>query len=102
MYQAKTLRRMRPETRKIAKIANGLELEIRRLKRAIAAVESLEFDSRALRNGKALGAMSSKHGDGTEDLLHWPPCPECGETLRFRKGTGVFCPTEGCKFERAS
>ena len=48
MYQAKTLRRMKPETRKLAKQANQAELLTRRLRATVDRLAILELDSLAL------------------------------------------------------
>lgn len=43
MYQSRTLRRMRPETRKLAKLANEMEVTLKRVKRFLETVEELEM-----------------------------------------------------------
>lgn len=48
----KTLRKMSPVARKLAKMVNEVKSLERRLKNLIAVVESLELDSNALRNTK--------------------------------------------------
>ena len=87
---------MKPETRKLAEIANGLELQLGRVKRMVEKVGEIELESRALRNGHDLAFGSSKRGDGSTELFHWPPCPGCNEALRFVKGAGVFCNNDPC------
>ena len=48
MYKKKTLRRMKPITRRYARIINDLDGVIRRLKNLTDDISRLEFDSRAL------------------------------------------------------
>ena len=50
MFQGKTLRRMTPKTRKLAKEYNALELTLRRMKKQVEAMAELERDSIALWN----------------------------------------------------
>lgn len=49
-YRKATLRRMLPETRKVAKLINDLDSVSRRLKNVIPDLQRLEGDSRALWN----------------------------------------------------
>lgn len=51
-YRRKTLRIMRPETRKVAKLINELESTITRLKHALPEINDLEFRAKALDNAK--------------------------------------------------
>jgi len=46
-YRKKTLRRLTPEARKLAKLIGELESVSRRLKSLVPAVERLEIDTRA-------------------------------------------------------
>lgn len=57
-YRTKTLRRLPPTTRRVAKLINAQESVTRRLKNLLPAIERLELDSRALFNMEAhhLGA----------------------------------------------
>ena len=48
MYKKKTLRRMKPITRRYARIINDLDGVIRRLKNLTVEIDRLEFDSLAL------------------------------------------------------
>ena len=50
MYKKKTLRRMKPITRRYARIINDLDGVIRRLKNLTNDIARLEFDSQALLN----------------------------------------------------
>jgi len=52
-YRRKTLRTMRPETRKVAKLINELESTITRLKHALPEINDLEFRAKALDNAKS-------------------------------------------------
>lgn len=47
MKKARTLRRLPPETRKLAKILNDMELATTRLKRQLDKLASMEADNRA-------------------------------------------------------
>ena len=47
VYQSKTLRRMPPETRKLAKLINEADSVVRRLKNRIPEIAQLERDSMA-------------------------------------------------------
>ena len=49
-YRPKTLRRMAPETRKVAHLINEIDSISRRLKNLLPEIASLEHDSRALIN----------------------------------------------------
>ena len=46
-YQKKTLRRMRPKTRAMAKIINEFEKELRKMKKMVEVMDELEADSTA-------------------------------------------------------
>ncbi len=48
MYQAKTLRRLPPRTRALARSINALELETRRLKKMVEPMRQMENDQKAL------------------------------------------------------
>jgi len=52
VYKKKTLRRMKPITRRYARIINDLDGVIRRLKNLTEDIARLEFDSRALHNAQ--------------------------------------------------
>lgn len=49
-YKSKTLRKLQPETRKIARLINELDSVTTRLKNLLPKVAELELDSRALTN----------------------------------------------------
>ncbi len=53
-YRKKTLRTMSPTARKVARLAGELDSVSRRLKNLIPELQSLELDSQALKNAKAL------------------------------------------------
>jgi len=48
VYQSKTLRRMPPETRKLAKLVNEADSLVRRLRNRVPEIAQLERDSIAL------------------------------------------------------
>ena len=48
VYQSKTLRRMPPETRKLARLVNEADSLVRRLRNRIPEIAQLERDSIAL------------------------------------------------------
>lgn len=56
MYTKKTLRKLSPKTRELARTINTLELEVKRLKRFLEAVERMELDSKALFSRQAYEA----------------------------------------------
>jgi len=69
MFQSKTLRRMTPKTRKLAKECNTLEVTLRRMKKQVAVMAELERDSIALWNqNKARRRDEVK----PEDIEGWP------------------------------
>lgn len=47
VYQSKTLRRMPPETRKLAKLINEADSLVRRLRNRVPVIAQLERDSMA-------------------------------------------------------
>jgi uncharacterized protein (UPF0335 family) len=53
-YKKKTLRRMSPTARKVARLAGELESVARRLKNLIPELQSLDLDSKALANARAI------------------------------------------------
>uniref|UniRef100_A0A6H2A4D4 Uncharacterized protein n=1 Tax=viral metagenome TaxID=1070528 RepID=A0A6H2A4D4_9ZZZZ len=53
-YRKKTLRTMSPTARKVARLAGELDSVARRLKNLIPELQTLELDSRALANAKAI------------------------------------------------
>ena len=53
-YRKKTLRTMSPTARKVARLAGELDSVSRRLKNLIPELQSLELDSQALKNAKAI------------------------------------------------
>ena len=64
MFQSKTMRRMTPKTRKLAKEYNALELILRRMKKQVEVMAELECDSIALWNqNKARSRDEVKRGD---------------------------------------
>lgn len=52
MFKAKTLRRLPPETRELARLLNELDSVTRRLKNRVPKYVQLEAESRALWNRK--------------------------------------------------
>ena len=79
MYTKRTLRRMQPETRRLAKIANGLELELKRLKRGVDA---------AAERDKAYSAWQREVAD-----LPGVSCQVCGGP-QDRTGACSTCTTD--------
>jgi len=53
-FRRKTLRTMSPTARKVARLAGELDSVSRRLKNLIPELQSLDLDSRALQNAKAI------------------------------------------------
>ena len=62
----RTLRRMSPVARKLAKLANEAESLATRLRNLIATVESVEADSRALWNQNKFKAEKQDEGEAFE------------------------------------
>ena len=62
VYQSKTLRRMPPETRKLARLVNEADSMVRRLRNRVPEIAQLERDSIALY--KRRDAEKAK-GDGS-------------------------------------
>lgn len=58
MYKARTLRRMNPTARRLAKIYNEMEKELKRLKKDIDNIHDLEFQLQASQN--EINAMRDK------------------------------------------
>lgn len=52
-YRKRTLRRLPPRTRKVARLVGELDSVSRRLKNLLGEIESLEIDSKALENMRA-------------------------------------------------
>ncbi len=53
-YRKRTLRRMSPTARKVARLAGELDSVSRRLKNLIPDIQRLDLDSRALINAKLI------------------------------------------------
>ena len=80
MYQRKTLRRMKPQTRKLAKALNEMELAIRRGKKLVDEMQQLEIDAAALNGAKGPAPLVKIESDGR--LAHgWPLCPHCEQEV---------------------
>jgi len=63
-YRKKTMRKMYPVARKLARLENSLDGISRKIKNLIPQVEKVEFDARALRNAKAQGKLElPRQGD---------------------------------------
>ncbi|MBA7715107.1 hypothetical protein ES703_124147 [subsurface metagenome] len=70
MFQSKTLRRMTPKTRKLAKEYNALEFTLRRMKKQVEVMAELERDSLALCNqnkARRRDEVTSEDGKGWKD-----------------------------------
>ena len=52
MYRKKTLRKMSPKSRKVARLVNELESLTKRLKNMMPMMQEIEFESMALRKGQ--------------------------------------------------
>lgn len=52
-YRKRTMRKMYPVARKLAKLENQMDGLSRKIKNLIPQVEKVEFEARALRNAKA-------------------------------------------------
>lgn len=57
VMRKKTLRRLSPVARKVARLAGEADSVGRRLKNLLAEIQSLELDSSALKNARAAGAI---------------------------------------------
>lgn len=67
-FQRKTMRRMPPVTRNLCKRLNAIELELKRIKRLIPDIESMERESIAfMRASKAQAGRKPKIGYETDD-----------------------------------
>lgn len=53
-YRKKSLRKMSPTARKVARLAGELDSVSRRLKNLIPELQQIELDSKALANAKAI------------------------------------------------
>lgn len=71
MFQKKTLRRMYPKQRELAKNVNRLELEIKRLKKQVIEMGSLEHDSRALANMNKAKAVNEVTPTKDPNEIDW-------------------------------
>ena len=81
MYQKKTLRRMKPQTRKFAKALNDMELAIRRGKKLVDEMQQLEIDSAALNGARGPQPLTKIEAGGR--LAHgWPRCPHCRAEIK--------------------
>ena len=52
-YRKKTMRKMYPVARKLARLENSLDGISRKIRNLVPQVERVEFEARALRNAKA-------------------------------------------------
>jgi uncharacterized protein (DUF3084 family) len=66
-YKGKTLRRMLPVTRKLARLAGEAGSLERRLKNLVEEVRQLELDSKALETAKSPALPTAQ----TQDTLKW-------------------------------
>lgn len=80
-YTRKSLRRMSPEQRRVAKLYNEAQSLTRKLKGLIDTMGQVEQDSRALANAKGGPQLVKIEAAGR--LAHgWPHCPHCGEEVK--------------------
>jgi len=61
-YKSKTLRKMPPETRKVARLTNDLESVLRRLRNTLPAIQEMEMLELAERRRQA--AQEEERGEG--------------------------------------
>mgnify|MGYP001583535620 CR=1 FL=1 len=59
----RTLRKLSPTTRKVARLVGELESVARRLKNLYPEIQSLELDSQALTNASLINQQRKEHND---------------------------------------
>lgn len=92
MFRKLTLRRMKPEARKLGKLLNEMESAVRRGRKMVDAMQQLEIDAAALNGAKGPAPLVSIEAGGR--LAHgWPRCPHCGEEVKPERRTEA--PQEG-------
>ena len=64
-YRKKSLRRMSPTARKVARLVGELDSIARRLKTLVPELQQLELDSQAL----AVAKQATAHRDESQDLF---------------------------------
>ena len=75
-----TLRRMKPTTRKLAKLVMEAESTTRKLAKLVDAIAELEIDSVALHTMESNGRQPLARIESGGRLAHgWPRCPHCRE-----------------------
>lgn len=67
MYKAKTIRKMNPCSRQLAKIYNEMERELKRLKKNIEHIHDLEFQLQASQN--EINHIRSKYDPIDQDMI---------------------------------
>ncbi len=69
MYQTKTIRRLPPHARKLARTINDCEVHLRALKRLLLTVEEMEREAQAFQHheAKQMEAALERTGDAQED-----------------------------------
>ena len=75
-----TLRRMKPTTRKLARLVMEAESTTRKLAKLVDAIAELEIDSVALHTMEGNGHQPLARIESGGRLAHgWPRCPHCRE-----------------------
>lgn len=87
MYQSKTLRRLPPTARQLARMANTLELEVRRLRRLVLIVSQHEQVYAHVTRPKPQAELAPEGCLAHLGLYH-EECPDCADALF--KGTGTL------------
>ncbi len=91
MYQKRTLRRMRPLQRRLAVQCNDLERALRRLRKLVEEMGTVEDDALMWTAAQRWEEDSRRHVLRLSVGEAWPPCPDCGTAVEWRDG--FFCPT---------
>lgn len=75
-----TLRRMKPTTRKLARLVMEAESTTRKLAKLVDAINTIEIDSVALHTMEGTGHQPLARIESGGRLAHgWPRCPHCRE-----------------------
>jgi len=84
-----TLRRMKPTTRKLARLVMEAESTTRKLAKLVDAIAELEIDSVALHTMEGNGHQPLARIESGGRLAHgWPRCPHCREEFPHRAALG--------------
>lgn len=85
-HRKKTLRKMPPVTRKLAKLLAEYESVTRRIKNLLPAIEDLEVDSLALRKHSCLDTVKAAPGGGAQSMAEAMTEKELFKSPRIFKG----------------